>query len=140
MQRALVAPNGASALSPMHSRDTVMVPCYQAEDVFPYQLVFIRGYIVDAADMQADSRKDGFPACNGMCSDDGVGRAEFVVYVQRRASWRHDVVAAGLTGRLEHGLGASRSQGLKKGLEWRREPVIYFIAGYPERVASRGWR
>ena len=138
MQGTLIAPDSTGALGPVHPRNAVVVPGYQTHHVIPDQLVLVRGYSIDSANMQADTRKDRLPARDGMRANDWVGGAELVIHIQGGAPRRHDVVPAGLAGGLEHGLGTSCGQRLEEGAEGRRKPVIDLVARYPEGVAAGG--
>lgn len=124
MQSTRIAPNRTGLSRPMHTCNTVVVASNQSQDVFTNHLVFVRIDVVDARDVQSDSREERFPSCHGVGADDGMDRGEFVADVQGGAARGHEFVAAGFRGRAEHGLGACRGEGLEKGFEWWGEAVV----------------
>lgn len=124
MQGAGVAPDGAGLLGPVHAGDAVVVPGDEPHDVVPDDLVLVVVDVVDAGDVEADAGEERLPARDRVGPDDRVDGAEVEVGVQGAAPGGHDLVAPGLGGGLEHGLGAGGREGFEKGLHGRRQAVV----------------
>ena len=124
MKRANIAPDRTRTTRPVHTGDTVMVASQETQDVVADHVVLVGRDIVDAANVQAHTSEQGLPSGDRVRSNYGMGRRKLVVYVLRRAAWRHDIVTTSLAGRLEHGLRAGCSQCLEEFLELRGQAIV----------------
>lgn len=124
MQRTLIAPNRARLLRPVHAGDAVVVARDEPHHVVPDHRVLVVVDVVDAGDVDADAGEQRLPTCDWVRSDHGMDGSELEVFVQRRASGRHDLVAAGLAGGFEDWLRAGGGEGLHVGAEGGGHAVV----------------
>ena len=123
----------------MHPRNTIMISSYQPHDVVPDHLILIVVDIIDTRDVQPDACKQAPPASHGVRTDNGMNWRKFIVLVERRATWRHDLVSAGFASRFEDGLRASGRECFHVGAEGWGHPVVALEVSIDEPWLSHVW-
>ena len=119
---------------PLEAHLQVMVLDHKIHEPVKEVSAFILGQSIDLVYMLANG-KHALPACNWVCSDDGVSGSKVISHILRRASGFR-IQSEFITCRtfVEQGLRIRGSQSFEELLIGSRDPVKYFVARCPESI------